>query len=91
MRLAEGRPEVDAGSGRISGSIVVTGTHHVKPVNSKCTVRGTTYKETAVFYDGVKFTSPAGHAIRAKSYVVGTLKMPASGSGELDLATFKKA
>ncbi len=82
---------VDAGSGRITGSIVVTGTHHLKPVSSKCTLKGATYKETSTFYDGVNFTSPVGHTLHAKSFVVGSLTMPASGFGELDLATFKKA
>jgi hypothetical protein len=81
---------VEAGSGRITGSVVLTSLKQFKPTFSKCTISGKSYKETDVSYNA-SFTSPAGQAIQTKSYIIGAIKLPTSGTGEFDISTFKKA
>jgi hypothetical protein len=84
------RLTIDAGSGRVSGSVALTATHQESSSTSKCTVNGKSYKDSDVSYTA-SYASAAGHLLEAKSYVTGLIKMPASGSGEFDISTFKKA
>jgi hypothetical protein len=81
---------IDAGSGRVSGSVVLTSMHKLNSSTSKCTANGKSYKDSDIAYNA-SFASPAGHSIQARSFVVGTIKLPASGTGQFDIATFKKA